>query len=72
MGELRVQVVQLLGDRDTTAVLAPAGIPGAGFRVNGARVRGHLCADQLSVREVDAVDRAQSLQESDRDRRGGR
>ena len=37
LGELRVQVVQLLGDRDTTAVLAPAGIPGAGFRVNGAR-----------------------------------
>lgn len=37
LGELRVQVVQLLGDRDTAAVLAPAGIPGAGFRVNGAR-----------------------------------
>lgn len=37
MGELRVQVVQLLGDRKTTAALSPAGVPGAGFRVNGAR-----------------------------------
>lgn len=37
MGELRVQVVQLLGDRKTTAALAPTGIPGAGFRVNGAK-----------------------------------
>lgn len=37
MGELRVQVVQNLGDRKTTAALAPVGAPGAGFRVNGAR-----------------------------------
>lgn len=37
IGELRVQLVQLLGDRETTAALAPAGIPGAGFRVNGAK-----------------------------------
>lgn len=37
MGELRVQVVQLLGDRETAAALAPAGVPGAGFRVNGAK-----------------------------------
>lgn len=27
MGELRVQVVQLLGDRKTTAALSPAGVP---------------------------------------------
>lgn len=37
LGELRVQVVQNLGDRKTTAALAPVGAPGAGFRVNGAR-----------------------------------
>lgn len=37
MGELRVQVVQTLGDRKTTAALAPNGAPGAGFRVNGAK-----------------------------------
>lgn len=37
MGELRVQVIQDLGDRKATAALAPNGAPGAGFRVNGAK-----------------------------------
>ena len=32
-----MQVVQNLGDRKTTAALAPVGALGAGFRVNGAR-----------------------------------
>ncbi|MCC8147847.1 autotransporter domain-containing protein [Akkermansia sp.] len=36
MGELRLQVVQNLGDRKTAASLAPNGTAGAGFRVHGS------------------------------------
>lgn len=36
-GELRVQLVQLLGDRQSKASLTPTGVPGAGFHTNGAK-----------------------------------